>query len=94
MLKSLQVKQLYNCLPPHHVCFIIFSLQILQKLIYLYLFTDFFMKISLQSSEQILKSKILDLKFVPMIGEKSSCNRLETNADKLTSVIFVHKALH
>ena len=39
----------------------------LQKLIYLYLFTDCFMKISIPSSQ---------LKFLPRIGEKSSWNSL------------------
>ena len=61
-----------------------FYAQRLQKLIYLYLFTEYFMEISLQSSEQIL-----DLKFVPVIGEKSSSNHLQTNTDKSTSVIIV-----
>ena len=52
------------------------------------LFSDCFMKISLQSSEQIY------CVFVPTIGEKIFMKQSVNNADKLTSVIFVHKALH
>ena len=46
------------------------------------------------NTELELFELIADLKFVPMVGQKSSWNSLLTNTDKLTSVIFVHKALH
>ena len=39
-------------------------------------------------------SRVHLLYFVPMSEEKSSWNSLLTNTDELTSVIFVHTALH
>ena len=58
----------------------LYKYKVYQTLIFLYLFTDCFMKISLQS------------RFGPTIGEISSWNSLQTNTD--TTVIFVHKAPH
>ena len=57
--------QIYSVITSGRVLIGELHVQRLHELIYLYLFTDCFLKISLQSSEQLLK-------IVMMSGEKSS----------------------